>query len=42
MRVWLIVSVAVFVTAVAWHVTRGRDEEMFIRLGDRDLKSLPA
>jgi hypothetical protein len=42
MRAWFIVGVALFVTAVAWQMARRReDEEMFIRLGGRDLRSLP-
>jgi hypothetical protein len=42
MRAWLIVGVALFATAVAWSLVRNReDEEMFIRLGGRDLRSLP-
>ena len=42
MRDWFIIGVAVFMMAVVWTLLRRRkDEEMFIRLGGRDLRSLP-
>ncbi|MGH9144890.1 MAG: hypothetical protein ACRD2I_27440 [Vicinamibacterales bacterium] len=42
MRAWFVLGVAFFVMAVAWSLLQSReDEEMFIRLGGRDLKSLP-
>jgi hypothetical protein len=42
MRAWFILGVAFFVMAVAWSIVQRReDEEMFIRLGGRDLKALP-
>ena len=42
MRVWFILGVGVFLMAVVWTLLqRRRDEEMFIRLGGRDLRSLP-
>jgi hypothetical protein len=42
MRGWFVFGVAFFVIAVAWTLMESReDEEMFIRLGDRDLRSLP-
>jgi len=42
MRAWLILGMAVVVMAAAWTLLPSRDdEEMFIRLGDRDLRSLP-
>jgi hypothetical protein len=42
MRAWWILGVAFVVTAVAWSVVRrSGEEEMFIRLGGRDLRSLP-
>ncbi len=42
MRAWFILGVAFFVMAAAWSLLQSReDEEMFIRLGGRDLKSLP-
>jgi len=42
MRGWFVVGVAFFVIAVAWTLMESReDEEMFVRLGDRDLRSLP-
>jgi len=42
MRAWFIVGAAIFVAVVTWRVVRGDDgEEMFIRLGGRDLRSLP-
>lgn len=42
MRAWFILGVAFFLMAVVWTLMRRReDEEMFVRLGDRDLRSLP-
>jgi len=42
MRAWFVLGVAFFLMAVVWTLVRGReDEEMFIRLGGRDLRSLP-
>jgi hypothetical protein len=42
MRAWFILGVACFLMAVVWTLVRRReDEEMFIRLGGRDLRSLP-
>ena len=42
MRTWFIQGVAFFLMAVVWTLLRRReDEEMFIRLGGRDLPSLP-
>ena len=42
MRVWFILGVAFFLMAVALTLMQRReDEEMFIRLGGRDLRSLP-
>ena len=42
MRGWCILGVIFFVTAVALTLLQTReDEEMFIRLGGRDLRSLP-
>ena len=42
MRAWFILGVAFFLMAVVWTLVRRReDEEMFVRLGDRDLRSLP-
>jgi hypothetical protein len=42
MRAWFILGVAFFLMAVIWTVLQRReDEEMFIRLGDRDLRTLP-
>ena len=42
MRGWWIQGVAFFLMAVVWTLMRRReDEEMFIRLGNRDLRSLP-
>ena len=42
MRSWFILGVAFFLMAVAWTLMQRReDEEMFIRLGGRDLQSLP-
>lgn len=42
MRAWFILGVALFLMAVVWTLLRRRqDEEMFIRLGDRELRSLP-
>jgi hypothetical protein len=42
MRAWFVLGVALFVMAVVWTVMQRRqDEEMFIRLGGRDLRTLP-
>jgi hypothetical protein len=42
MRLWFVYGVVFFVIAVAWTLMETReDEEMFIRLGGRDLRSLP-
>jgi len=42
MRAWFVMGVAFFLMAVVWTVLRSReDEEMFIRLGDREFRSLP-
>jgi hypothetical protein len=42
MRGWFVLGVAFFVIAVVWTLMESReDEEMFIRLGDRNLRSLP-
>jgi hypothetical protein len=42
MRAWFVMGVAFFFLAVVWTLLRSReDEEMFIRLGDRELRSLP-
>ena len=42
MRAWLVLGVAFFAMAAVWTVLRRReDEEMFIRLGGRDLRTLP-
>jgi hypothetical protein len=42
MRAWFVMGVGFFVMAVLWTLVRSReDEEMFIRLGDRELRSLP-
>jgi hypothetical protein len=42
MRAWFVFGVACFVMTVAWSLQKRRvDEEMFIRLGGRDLRSLP-
>ena len=42
MREWFILGVAFFVMAVMLTLLQSReDEEMFIRLGGRDLRSLP-
>jgi hypothetical protein len=42
MRAWLFLGVAFFLMAVMLTLLRRReDEEMFIRLGGRDLRSLP-
>jgi hypothetical protein len=43
MRSWFMFGVAFFVIAVVWTLMESRDdEEMFIRLGGRDLRSLPS
>jgi hypothetical protein len=42
MRRWFVLGVAFLFMAVAWTLLMSReDEEMFIRLGGRDLRSLP-
>jgi preprotein translocase subunit SecG len=42
MRGWFLLGVAFFLMAVLLSVLQSReDEEMFIRLGGRDLRSLP-
>lgn len=42
MRSWFVFGVAFFVVAVVWTLMESReDEEMFIRLGGRDFRSLP-
>ena len=42
MRGWLFLGVAFFLMAVVSTLLQSReDEEMFIRLGGRDLRSLP-
>lgn len=43
MRGWFVLGVAFFFMAVVWTLLRSRaDEEMFIRLGGRDLRALPS
>jgi hypothetical protein len=42
MRGWFFFGVAFFLMAVVWTFQQSReDDEMFIRLGGRDLRSLP-
>ena len=42
MRAWFFLGVALFMMAVMLTLLQSRDdEEMFIRLGERDLRSLP-
>ena len=42
MREWFILGVAFFLMAAVWTLLQNReDEEMFIRLGGRDLRALP-
>lgn len=42
MRAWFVLGVAVFFMAVVWTLLQNtQEEEMFIRLGGRDLRSLP-
>jgi hypothetical protein len=42
MRPWVILAGVVLVTTVAWTLVRQEDkEEMFIRIGGQDLRSLP-
>jgi hypothetical protein len=42
MREWFVLGVAFFLIAVVWTLLRTREEEeMFIRLGGRELRSLP-
>jgi hypothetical protein len=42
MRAWFVLGIAFFVMAVVLTCLQTReDEEMFIRLGGRDLRSLP-
>jgi hypothetical protein len=43
MRRWFLFGMACFLLAAAWTLLQScEDEEMFIRLGDRDLRSLPS
>jgi hypothetical protein len=43
MREWFVLGVAFFFVAVVWTILMSRDdEEMFIRLGGRELRSLPS
>ena len=43
MRAWFILGVAFFMMAVMWTLLQSReDEEMFVRLGARNLRSLPS
>jgi len=43
MRAWFFLGIAFFFMAVLLTLLQSReDEEMFIRLGGRDLRSLPA
>jgi hypothetical protein len=43
MRGWFVLGVACFFMAVAWTLLTSRaDEEMFIRLGGREMRSLPS
>jgi hypothetical protein len=42
MRTWIFLGVAFFAMALVSTLLQSReDEEMFIRLGNRDLRSLP-
>jgi hypothetical protein len=42
MRGWFFLGIAFFLISLAWTLMLTReDEEMFIRLGGRDLRSLP-
>ena len=42
MRAWFVLGVGLFFMAVVWTLLQSREEEeMFIRLGGRDLRSLP-
>jgi hypothetical protein len=41
MRAWFVLGVAFFAMAAVWTVLQRRDEEMFVRLGGRDLRTLP-
>jgi hypothetical protein len=42
MRSWFVLGVGFFVMAVVWaFLQRREDEEMFIRLGGREMRSLP-
>ena len=42
MRSWFVFGIVFFVIAVVWTLLESReDEEMFVRLGGRDLRSLP-
>ena len=42
MREWFVLGMAFFFMAAVWTLLQSReDEEMFIRLGGRDLRSLP-
>jgi hypothetical protein len=43
MRGWFVLGVAFFFMAVVWALlTSHEDEEMFIRLGGREMRSLPS
>lgn len=43
MRGWFFLGVAFFFMAVIWTMLMSReDEEMFIRLGGREMRSLPS
>ena len=42
MRGWFLFGVSFFLLALVWTLLRTRaDEEMFIRLGGREMRSLP-
>ena len=42
MRAWFVLGVGLFLMAVVWtFLQRRQEEEMFIRLGGRDMRSLP-
>lgn len=41
MRASFVLGVAFFLMAVVWTLMQSEDEEMFIRLDGRDLRSLP-
>ena len=43
MRGWFFLGVACFLMAAVWTILMSReDEEMFIRLGGREMRSLPS